>query len=93
MLAGGVFNFYFWNFNECLFLFLCFFFFLKKISPTVNVKTVRIVTNGTFLALFKRVNHWSERDEESFSDFLPLDLMPTYSRVMRRAAYVTFDTS
>lgn len=73
----------------------------KKISPTMNVKTVRIVTNGTFLALFKRVNHWSERDRESFSLIFYLCLPSGNSRfdddvdvpVIRRAACITFDTS
>lgn len=82
-------------------LFVHFFFKKKKISPTVNVETVRIVTNGTFLALFKRVNHWSERDQESFSLIFYLCLPSGNSRfdddvylfVMRRAAYITFDTS
>lgn len=81
--------------------FCAFFLKKKKISPTMNVKTVRIVTNGTFLALFKRVNHWSERDRESFSLIFYLCLPSgnsrfddyVYVRVMGRAACITFDTS
>lgn len=83
MLAGNVRRYILllsFSFNECLFYFyflfchyLCLYVFEKKKKshpPWMFKKPVRKVT---FLTLFKRVYHWSEREPwVLFTDYLPL---------------------